>query len=481
MSKKIPDYFLYRYRFVIGYSIVALAGVLVLAAALFYAPGGLSQAERNSVVTTSALSFQSIAPQSIIDAPYHVLQWASIKLFGVTTLSIKLPSIIIATLTGIGLVGLLSAWFRRNVAVLAAAIAVTTGIFLFLSQLGTPAIMPIFWTTWILFSALMVSRRIQFGTLWKIILFGSIALSLYTPLSAYILLALLSAVLFHPHLRYLVRKMTTWKVLIAIVCSAALITPLIYGIVSDRDILLTLLGIPSTMPDLFENSKTLAREYLSFMEPSMQSILTPIYSLGVVLFAVLGILRFFSTKYTARNYILTLLLILTIPLMALNPNRIEITFIPMILLVALGLDWLFRRWYTLFPVNPYARIVGFIPLSVLMGGIIVASVTYYIGTMSYGPTQAREFSHDLQLINKAVRDQKNTTTQLVVPKKDEAFYRIYAEYTQKVVVTSTYIPGSYSPMLVARDSIKTPPTQNLTRIFTDDRSGVSDRFYLYQK
>lgn len=472
---------MYRSRFAIGYSIVALAGVLILAVALFIAPGGISNAEKNSIITTSAMSFQSLTPSSIVDAPYHLLQWLSIRTLGVTTLSIKLPSMIIAILTGVGIVGLLSAWFRRNVAVLAAAIAITTGQFLFLAQYGTPAIMPIFWASWILFSALMVSRRVRFSTLWKIVLFGCMALSLYTPLSAYTLVALFSAVLFHPHLRYLVRKMTAWKVILALIFSAALLSPLALAISADHTIAKMLLGIPDAMPNLVENLKLLVREYLSFTQPSERSLLTPIYSLGTVLFALLGVLRFFGTKYTARGYILGALLVLMAPLMLFDPKSVEITFVPTILLVALGIDWLFRRWYMLFPVNPYARIAGLIPLSVLLCGILIASVTRYVGTMSYGPAQVREFSHDLSIINTEIHRQKHARILLVVPKKDEAFYRVLAEYNKRITVTTVFLPDEYSPMLVARDVLDEPATEHLARILTDDRSSDADRFYLYQK
>lgn len=481
MTKKITDYFLYRSRFVIGYTIVAIAALILLAVALFLAPGGISDAEKQSVVTTSSLSFSSINPQAIIDAPYHVLQWLSIRTLGLTPLAIKLPSVIIAILTGIGTIGLLSSWFRRNVAVLAAAIFATTGQFLFLAQYGTPAIMPIFWGSWILFSALMVSRRRQFSTFWKIVLFGSAAISLYTPLSVYLLLAIISAVFVHPHLRYLVRHMSLLKVILALVLSLVLISPLVYAIYIDHSLIKTLLGIPDAMPNLLDNLKLLVREYLSFMSPSMPGLLTPVYGLGTLLLMALGVLRFFSTKYTARGYILAAIILLTIPIMLFDPKSIEMTFLPMALLVALGIDWLFRRWYMLFPVNPYARIAGFIPLSVLLGGIIIASVTRYVGTMAYSSAQVHEFNKDLRIVNHQIKDLKPSHVTLVVSQKDHAFYAVLAKYNHLVTVSTNATPENASPILIARDADVTRPTDHLKRILTDASARDSDRFYLYEK
>lgn len=189
MTTKLANLQLYRWRYNIGYAFLTLAGLALLMMVLFYIPGGLTHAEMQSVVATVTLSFHSLTPDTVINAPYHVLQWLSIRTFGLTPFSVKLPSALIAVVTIIGIVGLLRHWFRRNVAVLTSIIVVTTGQFLFLAQNGTPEIMTIFWAVWILFSALMVSRAARFSTFWKIILFGTAALSLYTPLSIYMLAA----------------------------------------------------------------------------------------------------------------------------------------------------------------------------------------------------------------------------------------------------------------------------------------------------
>ncbi|HEU0266001.1 MAG TPA: hypothetical protein VFQ70_00035 [Candidatus Saccharimonadaceae bacterium] len=480
MTTKLANLQLYRWRYAIGYVFLTLAGLALLAVALFYVPAGLTHAETQSVVATAALSFHSLSPDSVINAPYHVLQWLSIRTLRLTPISVKLPSAIIAILTIIGVVGLLRYWFRRNVAILTSIIVVTTGQFLFLAQNGTPEIMPIFWAVWILFSALMVSRAARFATFWKIMLFGTAALSLYTPLSIYMLVAVVSAGLLHPHLRYLIRQMSTLKVAIAIIFAVAIITPLGYAISLDHSILLKLVGWPH-LPIVWQNTATtLYNEYVNFMTSTHVPILTPIYGLGYVLLAVLGIIRFATAKYTARGYILVAWIILLIIVVAFNPRDVAVTFVPVMLLVATGIDSLFRRWYSLFPRNPYARVAGLVPLAVLLGGMIASGLIRYINTYTYDPIKVEQFSPDLHLVNHELQHTASLT--LVVRPDSAAFYDVLAKYNPHVQVTETMAPpNSHQPELVERGVQNHPSPDGLSRIVTDSMSHNADRFYLYQK
>lgn len=480
MVKKITDFPLYRWRYILGYILLGLMGLGLLLIAFLYAPGGISSDEKKSVIATSQLSFQAISPRMIIDAPYHVLQWLSIRTFGLSDFSIKLPSLLIALLTVVGMVGLLGSWFRRNVAILAAIIVVTTGHFLFLAQNGTPEIMMVFWPVWILFAALRLSRRRRFEGLWKVVLFGSIALSLYTPFTVYMLLALLTAALFHPHLRYIIRTMTPWKVIVALVLAFALLTPLGYALTSDHSIAKALIGWPANMPNILSNLRTLAAEYGNFMKPGGGVLTTPIYGLGCILLALLGILRFFTTKYTVRGYILMAWIILLLPVMLIDPTVVDVTFVPMIFLVAMGLDWLFRRWYMLFPFNPYARIAGLIPLTVLLAGIVVSGVTRYTDGMLYDPQKARAFSQDLSIVNQQLIAQRDQPFTLVASSADQPFYHSLEKYNSRIKVTTTP-PKTYQTLLVSRDADRTPPAEQPAQILTSDKSQYADRFYLYQK
>ena len=134
----------------------------------------------------------------------------------------------------------------RNVAVITTILILTTGQFLFLAQNGSPSIIYAFWSVWLLVSATMVARQAKMLTFWKIAFFGAAALSLYTPLSIYILIAMFAAIVLHPHLRFLVRKLSKPRIITASIAALIITAPLIYAIIKQPSIAFALLGIPAS-------------------------------------------------------------------------------------------------------------------------------------------------------------------------------------------------------------------------------------------
>ena len=114
------------------------------------APGGLSEAEMQSAIQSDAISGNFLQEGRVVDLPYHLLQKASISIFGLSLYSIKLPSIIIGVLTGFFIVLLLNRWFKSDVAIVGSILTTLSTAFLFLAGSGTPTIMYIFWLALIL-------------------------------------------------------------------------------------------------------------------------------------------------------------------------------------------------------------------------------------------------------------------------------------------------------------------------------------------
>lgn len=479
MSVPITQYQLYAKRHIIGYSLVGLGVVALLVIAGLFVPGGLSHAEMQSVVTSSALSINGFNPTAVINLPYHILQRISIDLLGVTTLGIKLPSLLLGALSVYGMILLLRMWFRQNVAIITTALVITTGQFLFVAQSGTPSILYIFWSVWLLVAALKVSRNSRFITFGKIALFGIAALSLYTPLSAYILIALLSALILHPRLRFIVRRLSKWKLALAIVCSLVLLAPLAYAIIKQPSVAMALLGIPQQWPDVWASSTQLLRQYFDFISPSNGPLILPVYGLGSMIFIGLGILHLFTTKYTARSYIIIAWVVLLAPILVFNPHLTSATFVPALLLMAMGIYTMLRSWYRLFPRNPYARIAGLIPLAVLIGGMVLSGVSRYTYGYLYDPSTVNYFSKDLRIINRHLKKPDQKPTALIVTKQEEAFYQAVAKRKKNVTVN----PASTSPTnttIVSHDAyVAAKPDRVPSLILTDGRSQNGDRFYVY--
>jgi len=481
MGKQVTDYFLYRWRYVIGYSLIGLVIVGLLVIAWLLVPSGLSEAEMQSVVASHAISFSldSFSPSFIIDLPYHLFQKGSIALFGLSEWSIKLPSLILGLASAFGMLVLLRMWFRHNVAVITSILIITTGQFLFIAQSGTPSIMYIFLSIWLLVAAMIISRQKKWAGTWKMVLFGIVALSLYTPLSLYILIALASAIVLHPHLRYLVRRLSKVKLLLAGLGALILLVPLGYGLWRDPSIGLTLLGIPGQWPDLWANIVQLGREYLDFITPSSGAIMTPLFGLGSMILIILGILNLVTTKYTARSYIIAAWVILLMPVLLINPENIGVTFLPIILLMAMGISTLLGNWYQLFPRNPYARLAGLLPLTVLLGGMVFSGIDRYLYGYTYDPLTANHFSRDLRLVNQRLAQQESPAF-LIVSEDEKAFYTVVADKHEDVTI-ATALPKTYATAVVSHAANQANKNLTPSSIITDSTSADSDRFYIYTK
>ena len=86
-----------------GGILTIIFGLILLFASLNL-PGGLTASEIRSVVVSDSLSFSDLSSFAITNLPYHIMQNISLHIFGVSTFSIKLPSILMALGTVIGLI-----------------------------------------------------------------------------------------------------------------------------------------------------------------------------------------------------------------------------------------------------------------------------------------------------------------------------------------------------------------------------------------
>ena len=146
----ISKLFLYRYRFIIGYTILGLAFITLLFALPLFSQYGLSDAEIESATSSYYLREDTIVNGDLIDLPYRLLQKLSILIFGLTPYAIKLPSIVVGLFLGLLLILLLNRWFKSNVSLLASCLVILSTPFLFLAGSGTPLIMLVFWPTLLL-------------------------------------------------------------------------------------------------------------------------------------------------------------------------------------------------------------------------------------------------------------------------------------------------------------------------------------------
>lgn len=473
MSKfKFNNFFIYKQRYLIGYIAVAIALLSGLIFASLYLPGGLSNQEMQATVNSSQIDISRLEEINVINLPYYLLQKASLKIFGVSLFTIKLPSLILAIFSILGLFLLLKQWFRSRIAILTSLIAVVTSQFLFLAQNGTPEIMYLFWPVWLMYLSSLISSEEKRKNIHIIAFCLMAAFSLYTPLSLYVLLVFGISAIAHPHLRfYIFKKMPKRKLILGLIASVLLVSPLAFYILRDPSIALNLLGIPKGAPNLSANLSLLYEQFLSFSRPGGATMMTPFFELGSALIVIVGIYRLIITKSTAKSYTLMFWIAALIPLMIINPDLVNSSFLPLVILLASGLNWLLNRWYNLFPNNPYARIAGLVPVVILVSTLIIFGTNRYIFSYRYDPNIANSFSKDINLIPK--------DTKFIVASNGEIdFYNVMAKYNKDFEVGLKPKGDTFLATKKANTSFK---GYQVTQIITTSFKDNSDRFYLYTK
>ena len=144
-KQKVTDIFLYRWRYAFGYTLLVLLYIGAVTVSALHAPGGLSQAEIDMVNTTNHLKFSSEG-LAVTNLPFHLLQLAFFKLFGVSLLTIKAPAVLLSIISSIAIFFLLKRWFKPSTTILSLLIMISTGQFLFIGQSAAVGVLYILYT-----------------------------------------------------------------------------------------------------------------------------------------------------------------------------------------------------------------------------------------------------------------------------------------------------------------------------------------------
>jgi hypothetical protein len=326
----------------------------------------------------------------------------------------------------------------------------------------------------------MITSSPRHKRFWKLLFFIVMPMSLYTPLSIYLVIAICSAGLLHPHVRYVLKKMSRIHLALLSLLSILIMAPLGYLIYRYPHLGLQLLGVPANWPpDIIANLQTLSQQYLNFIWPQSGTLMTPVLGLGSIALIILGVWQLFTIRYTARSYTLTAWVILLLPVLIINPAYTSVAFVPLLLLLASGLSYLLRSWYNLFPLNPYARFVGVVPLTILVAGLVVSGLNRYFDGYRYDPETATSFSQDVSIYSNEIKTRK--ITKLVVSPDEKPFYIALTSYDHAnppIILSSTPTSGEFA---ATRDGHNLVSGAAIERIITTDDSKDSDRFYIYKK
>ena len=470
----ISKLFLYKHRFGIGYILLGLALIGTIFLLPLITPGGLSEAEMQSTITSQNTSLESVLAGNIVDFPYHILQHFSIKYLGLTAYAIKLPSIIIGALLAFLLILLLNRWFKNNVALIASIITVLSTPFLYLSGSGTPLIMLVFWPTLLLWLGSKIQGVKKPSAIYCFIFAFILLFSLMTPHLAYLAGFILLFVLFQPHLRYTIKNLPRIPfIIIGLIVLAgvgflgyclsqnfASLTELLLA--EDLNVHTFFNNLASAVPPLFSSTGNVESTFLS-----------PLIGLPILALAITGLISTAKGFFASRNSIASALLIFTALLTGLEPRSAILIILPLAILIAHGIRYILEQWYGLFPENPYARIFALFPIGALLGIMIFSDVSHFVFGYRYNPAVAAQFNNDLALITNNLED----GTTLLVPRNttEYDFYKILEGKTSITVSDTTPASGQIASLRKWEKS----SDLKISRIITSPKSEDSDRIYLY--
>ena len=472
----ISRLFLYRYRFIIGYSILGLvfAGLIFLMPLV--SPGGVSRAEMESAVAADALGVQSLLDGDVINLPFRALQKLSFTIFGLSMYSIKLPAIVIGLVTGVFLILLLNRWFKTNVAMITSGFVVMSSFFLANAGMGTPDIMAVFWLVMMIWAGakLVGAEKNNFWLL--LVFFASLALSCYCPLFIYLVLLVGLVSLFLPHLRFFLKTYSRGQTVIALTVFAVLVTPLVYGVIVNNETLRGVL-LGGVSGNFWDNMEIAFAPFFSFTVANVWGVLAPMFGMATVVLTIIGIVASSGKLHTSKNVVTGALIVFSIVSAGLYPAMSMIVFLPILMLVANGIELVIYKWYALFPENPYARLFGIFPIALFSVIALVSGLTHFFYGYLYVPAVTDGFDADIVLVREHV-----PSGGILVVQGDELRLRFYKilEKREMVVVTDS-VPDWTGTTIVTLGRLDGEPQMALTEIITSSKAMRSDRLYVYNQ
>ena len=477
MKKRTPtSLFLYRYRFHVGFILLALAYIALLFGLPLLAPNGLSESEMASAAHSYDLQPDSVLKGDIVNLPYRTLQKLSIMLFGLNVYSVKLPSIVIGLILGLLLILLLNRWFKTNVALLASILAILSASFLFLAGSGTPLIMLVFWPTLLLWLGSKIQGVTKPKPLYCFVFSFALLASIFTPHLIYLAAFIVLFALLHPHLRFTIKTLPTVPLILTLFIILMGLAALVVAAFVNPAIIPELLLAPGlTFGGFIENVKVAFLPLFSWNTTLESQFLSPFVGLASIALAAIGLLSTTKGFFASRNSIASCLIVFTIFLAGLNPESAILILLPLSILIAHGLRYILDKWYTLFPDNPYARISGVLPIGAFMGIMIYGGITHFLYGYRYVPMVADEFNNDVTLIQENLT--QGETLYVINDEISYNFLKILQESHTFTVENQIPAPDQL-PTKYATLGHQNIPGE-LNTIITSPKSDNSDRIYMY--
>ncbi len=362
----LSETWLYRYRFVFGYSVLIVTCLFTL----LYRLGDLLPGINSLEADTAAKSMSVVDLLKYpVDFIYHLLQYASISSLGPSAFALRLPGVILAGLTLTLFFYIVENRFSKRAAIVSTLLLVSSSWFLNFARLGTTSTLTVFLVLLLFFLSIKLNQK--HSRFWLLLLVSAAALSVYSPYFIYLLVT--GVLLSYPSLRAYLKVAKNRDLYLALALFTVLVLPLIFSAVNNFEIAKELL----VLPDRFPNPS----EYLQNIFGVVGHVIWRSEAFPVLHLGTLPMLEIFSVSMVAlglyhydhelSRHLSRLVLggvVVVIALLAVNGDQSDYALLlPFVYFVlAGGLVILFTQWNEIFPKNPLARLIAVVPISILL-------------------------------------------------------------------------------------------------------------------
>lgn len=399
-TKTLRQLLLYNYRYIFAYTFI----LFFVGFFLFWRIGtvgpGLSQAElETAAVHTNARE----ALTTPIYPLFAKLQVFSLKIFSVSTYSIRIPSVLIGVATILLLYQILKKWFGKPTALIGVAFVATADWFLFVARQATGAIEFSFWIVIALYS---ITKLLERRSLWSIGLAASFVALMFVPFGPYAVAVLTVSVLGSRVLRErLLGASTLDKVLSAIVISAG-IGFFVYSALNSNLMIAKLLGVEAGIPTPIEYVKNVITNGSAIVgtvpatNPANGVSGLFFVRFFELTFIIFGLFMFWKTRINRLNLVIIILAATLFFLGGLNrsADAAALLIVPGIIFITAGMRYFIHRWQKTFPKNPYARMIAFVPVVLLLVLTTLQHQQTYFILWPRQTATASAYTYDLQLL-----------------------------------------------------------------------------------
>ncbi|MDR1197362.1 MAG: glycosyltransferase family 39 protein [Candidatus Nomurabacteria bacterium] len=472
MKLELEKYWLYRNRHSVGMALVFVILGFFIIWGFDRLPIGLSEFEMQSAALSGNISF----PESIVDLPYHFLQWLSIGFFGLSQFSIRLPSVILAFFGGIFIMGGIRNLTKNNVAIITGLVISSSVFFLDFARIGAPMIMNIFLFSLTIFSLTQYLFKNRRNVIWLVLAIAAIILETYSPLGIYTLLALLLLSIAHPKARLFIAKIKLWHKLLLLGLLLIVMAPMVYAAILSPSIIPDLLGIGQFQIAPAE----IGNSFQVLFNPSgteFAGLATPLINFVELALMALGIVALVKNRQSIRSYLTLGLAALTLVFALADITKSYLLFLPMIFLIAFGVQEIINRWYGLFPFNPYARFLGLVPILILVSSLTFSNYALYVSDELYDKDVVYGQSLVFSVVKETVNDLSAHDVNLVVSNDELDFYRLLEKDYPNLKVRTEIERSAETKILIPSTFEKNYAIPNLAKFSNTADKNVLVKIY----